>query len=312
MLNRRTLMAALLASAAAPTAAFSPAADTIPLWPMGVPGAGAALPVEQVVERSKVAGHMDRAVSGIAVPRMVVFRPERPDGSAMLICPGGGYRRVVIDREGFEAARWLAARGITAFVLFYRLPAEGWTTGADTPLIDAQRAIRTIRARAGAFGLDPARIGVMGFSAGGHLAADLAARFAHVAQPPVDAIDNLSARPLLAAPIYPVIAMDGPLAHAGSRERLIGADASAERARAHDPSANVPADAPPHILIHAEDDLAVPPGNSLRQREALKARGIAVETHLFETGGHGFGLAPGKPAGAWPELFIAFARAHGL
>ncbi|PZU50008.1 MAG: alpha/beta hydrolase [Sphingomonas sp.] len=312
MLTRRTLLGTTLASAAIPAMAFSDTADTIPLWPDGVPGKGAKLPVEAVVERSQTSGHPDRAVSGVAEPRMVLFRPASPDGSAVLICPGGGYRRVVIDREGFEAARWLAARGVTAFVLFYRLPSEGWATGADTPLIDAQRAIRTIRERSAWLGLDPARVAVMGFSAGGHLAADLAARFATVVQPPVDAIDRLPARPMLAAPLYPVIALEGPLAHAGSQEKLIGVDAPPEQARAHDPSVNIPADAPPHFLLHAEDDASVPVGNSLRLREALKARGIPVETHLFETGGHGFGLAMGRSAGVWPELFMAFARAHGL
>ncbi|WP_235890418.1 alpha/beta hydrolase [Sandaracinobacter neustonicus] len=305
-------MGAVLASAATPAAAFSAASDTFPLWTGGVPGKGATVPVEELVERGKAPGVLDRALFGISEPRMIVVRPARADGSAVLICPGGGYRRVVIDREGYEVAHWLAARGVTAFVLIYRLPAEGWTTGADTSLIDAQRAMRLIRAKAAQFGVDPARLAVMGFSAGGHLAADLAARFATVAQPPVDIVDTLSARPMLAAPIYPVIAMEGPLAHAGSREKLIGAEAPPEVARAHDPSANVPPDAPPHFLVHAEDDGAVPVGNSLRLREALKARGIAVETHLFETGGHGFGLAAGRPAGAWPQLFMAFASARGL
>jgi acetyl esterase/lipase len=312
-LGRRSLLAlaALAASPLRAAADFGLALETVPLWPGGVPGRGAALPAETLVERSAASSRPDRAVHGIADPRLLVVRPARPDGSAVLLCPGGGYRRIVVDREGHEVARWLADRGITAFLLFYRLPAEGWATGSDTPLIDAQRALRLIRAQAPARGLDPARIGVLGFSAGGHLAADLGARFASALQPPQDRFDEFPARPDFVALIYPVIALDGPLAHQGSREKLIGADAPADRARRHDPSFNVAANAPPHFLVHAEDDTSVPPGNSLRLREALKARGVPVELHLFETGGHGFGLAPGKPAAAWPDLFLAWVRAQG-
>ncbi len=311
-LSRRMALGLALAAIARPALAFSAPADTIPLWQTGAPGGPTAPLTETVVERSKLAATPDRAVTGIANPRMVVVRPARPNGASILICPGGGYRRVVIDREGLDVARWLAAQGYTAFVLFYRLPAEGWASGPDTPFIDAQRAIRLIRARAAEFQLNPDRIAVMGFSAGGHLAADLAARFAHRAQPPLDATDQLSARPALAAPIYPVIALEGPLAHKGSREHLIGAAATPELARQHNPAANIPANAPPHFLTHAEDDSAVPVGNTLLLHDALKARQIPVETHLFETGGHGFGLAPGKPASAWTSLFLTFARAHGL
>lgn len=314
ILSRRLAMGllALAPAAARPTLALSAPADTIRLWPNGVPDAGASLPVETMVERSTAPGRLDRAVHGIADPRMVMFRPDRPDGSAALICPGGGYRRVVIDREGFELATWLAARGVTAFVLFYRLPAEGWTSGADTALIDAQRAIRTIRANAIPFGIDPARVAVVGFSAGGHLAADLGARFAASLRPPVDTVDHLSAQPDIVAPIYPVIALQGQLAHAGSREKLIGAKASSAKARAHNPAANVPADAPPHFLVHANDDTSVPPGNSLLLRRALRDRGIPVQLHLFESSGHGFGLAHGLPASAWPDLFLAYLSAQRL
>jgi acetyl esterase/lipase len=310
-LSRRLVLGAGIALAARPALGFAPDALEIPLWSAGAPDGPAAPLVETVVERSKT-GTPDRAVTGIANPRLVVVQPARPNGAAVLICPGGGYRRVVIDREGLDVARWLATQGYTAFVLFYRLPAEGWATGPDTPLIDAQRAMRLIRARAADFAIDAERIGVMGFSAGGHLAASLATRFADRARPAADAIDLLSARPALAAPIYPVIALEGPLAHAGSREKLIGADAAPALAQRYNPAAHVPADAPPHFLLHAEDDMSVPVGNSLLLRAALKARGIPVETHLFETGGHGFGLAPGKPASAWTGLFPAFAKAHGL
>jgi acetyl esterase/lipase len=288
--------------------------ETIDLWPGGAPGAPVTLPVETVRERSSDPAYNDRYVSGISRPRMAVFRPARPNGAAVLIAPGGGYNWVVIDKEGYEMARLLAGLGITAFVLFYRLPHEGWASGPDTALADAQRAMRLIRHRASRFGVDPKRVCAMGFSAGGHVCADLMTRFGAGVYAPVDAADSLSARPDLAAPIYPVVSMTLPVAHAGSRKNLIGEDASAERERAHSPHRNVPARAPPTFLLHAEDDSSVPVENTLLLRAALLARKVPVETHLFADGGHGFGLrlARGKTVEGWQELFFAWARKKGL
>jgi acetyl esterase/lipase len=289
-------------------------AETIDLWPAGAPGAPARPPVETVHERSEDRAYNDRYVYGISRPRMAVFRPERPNGSAVLITPGGGYRWVVVDKEGYEMARWLAARGITAFVLFYRLPHEGWAAGPNVALSDAQRAMRLIRHRAGAYAVDPKRVCAMGFSAGGHVCADLLTRFAALTYDPVDTADRLSARPDAAAPIYPVMSMTSPVAHAGSRKNLVGENASPERERAHSPHLNVPADAPPCFLLHAEDDSSVVVENTLLMRAALRAKGVSVETHLFPDGGHGFGLrlARGKTVEGWQELFFAWGRKQGL
>jgi acetyl esterase/lipase len=288
--------------------------ETIDLWPKGAPGLPATPLVEVTDERSTDALVADRAVHGISRPRMAVFRPDRPNGAAVLITPGGGYRWVVVDKEGYEMGRWLSARGFTAFVLFYRLPGEGWASGPDTPLADAQRAMRLIRHRAAQFRIDPERVAAMGFSAGGHVCADLAARFAAPVYAPVDAADALSARPLCAAPLYPVISMDAAIAHAGSRRLLLGDNPTPALEAAHSPDRNIPADAPPHFLLHAEDDDAVPVENTLHLRSALKTRGIAVEMHLFANGGHGFGLrkAVGKPVEVWPDLWRAWARTTGL
>lgn len=288
--------------------------ETLTLWPQGVPGMPDPPPQERVTERSTDSSYRDRAIAGIVEPRMAVFRPDRPTGAAVLLIPGGGYRHVVVDKEGFEMSRWLSRRGITAFVLFYRLPGDGWAAGPDVALSDAQRATRIIRAEADRFTIDPQRVSAMGFSAGGHLCADLATRFALHTYDAHDAADTLSARPDGAACIYPVISMDPAIAHAGSRRLLIGEHASAQRERAHSPDHNVTPDTPPMFLLHPEDDGSVPVENSLRMRAALRAQGIPVETHLFASGGHGFGLrkAVGKPVEDWPALWLAWAERRKL
>lgn len=296
------------------TDALPDAAEVISLWPGGT-GPGRLKPITQeIVERSKDPATPDRAIHGISHPRMVVFRPKKPNGAAVLITPGGGYVRVVIDREGYEMARWLAERGFTCFVLFYRLPGEGWATGPDTSLIDAQRAIRLIRHRATEYGVDPDRVAAMGFSAGGHLCADLSSRFDARVYDPIDAADHLPARPYCSAPIYPVISMTPPLAHAGSRLQMLGEHPTPEQEAAHSPDKCIPINPPPHFLLHAEDDPAVPVGNTIALRDALKTKGARVECHLFELGGHGFGLrnAAGKPVAIWPHLWLNWAQTTGL
>ncbi len=311
ILDRRALLGTALAATVSPAFAALPADPTeiVPLWPAGPPGAPVPLPPEKIVERSTDPAIRDRAIHAVANSRLVVFRPAQPNGRAALITPGGGYKWVVIDKEGYEVARWLAARGWTVFVLFYRLPGEGWAAGPDIALSDAQRAIRLIRSRAPAYRIRPDRVVAMGFSAGGHVCADLATRFDAKTYMPVDAADALDARPDLAAPIYLVQSMTPPLAHPGSRERLLGRNPTAEQERAYAPARNVTARTPPMFLLHAEDDAAVPVGNTLELRDAMKAAKVPVDTHLFAEGGHGFGLrlAAGKPVAIWPELFAGWA-----
>jgi acetyl esterase/lipase len=300
------------ASSSALPAGLPEPLETIPLWPKGVPGIPAKLIAESVVERSTDAQLTDRAMQHVASPRMAVFRPLRPNGAAVLITPGGGYRWVVVDKEGYELGRWLAARGFTAFVLFYRLPGDGWAAGPDVALSDAQRAMRLIRHQAQEYGVEPERVAAMGFSAGGHVCADLLTRYDVKTYEPVDAADKLSARPMLAAPIYPVVTMRPPFAHMGSRQELIGGVADLEAA--HSPESNVHAHCPPTFLVHAEDDDVVPVENSVLLHNALRAAKVPVEMHLFTNGGHGFGLRKviGKPAGIWPELFASWAQTQGL
>jgi acetyl esterase/lipase len=289
--------------------------ETIALWPGTPPGGEGGHLTLQLLERSPAPDVFhDRFVTDIATPLLTVFRPDKPDGSALLIAPGGGYRRVVIDKEGFECAHRFARAGITCFVLRYRLPGECWANAADVPLQDAQRAMRLARARAGSFGIDAARVGVIGFSAGGHVAASLITRSDAAVYKPVDDADNRSARPDFAALMYPVMSMTPPIAHAGSREKLLGIAPTEAQQGAYSPDRHVTANMPPTFMAFASDDKEVDPRNSFLMEAALRAAGVPHEMHMFEEGGHGFGirLAQGKPAAAWPELFLRWGARRGV
>ena len=320
-LGRRALLTASLAlpfaSAAAQAAWTRPAGvapDTsIPLWPDGHIQPPPGL-VEQVVQRSDDPNASDRMLQGITRPRLDIFRPAKPNGAAVILAPGGGYRYVVIDKEGYELARWLRDRGITVYVLFYRLPGDGWTNGSDVPLADAQRAMRLVRSRAKIDSIDPARVAFGGFSAGGQVAASLLTRFDAKVYAPVDTADTLSARPDALAAIYPVVSMDPTIAHAVSRAKLIGADSDAAREKLYSPERNVRADQPPLWLLHAEDDSVVKIDNSVRLHEATRAVGAPVEAHFFERGEHGFGLmkTAGLPVAIWPELLWNWLGSHKI
>jgi len=315
-IDRRALVALGLAAAPA-VASAQPSVDpteVIELWPGLPPGAPAVPPQDVVTDRVATSGFQDRIATRVGRPRMTVFRPARPNGAAVLIAPGGTYVRVVVDKEGFETARRLADAGVTAFVLRYRLPIDGWADKADVPLQDAQRAIRLIRADAARLGVDPTRVAAMGFSAGGHVAASLATRHAARVYRPVDAADALDARPDLSALIYPVIDMSLPHANRGSRESLLGPLPTPEQEAAYSLHRRVDRTTPPSFLVHAWDDASVPVENSLAYLAALRAAGVPAEAHLFEEGGHGFGirLIQGKPAAVWPDLFLAWAARRGL
>jgi len=286
----------------------------IDLWPAGAPGGDGVKLTERIVERDNPFGLPDRAAHEVTTPTLSVFRPQKPNGTAILIIPGGGYSWVVIDKEGFEGARWFSRAGATVYILKHRLPHQGWTAGPDTPLQDAQRAIRTIRARAAEDGVDPARVMVMGFSAGGHVAGSLATRFDAEVSPPADATDRLSARPDAAVLMYPVVTMQPGAAHAGSRRNLLGETPSADMTEKYSLETSPPASTPPIFLLHAADDASVPVENSLLLFSALKKAGVPAALHVFETGGHGFGLRgiDEDPRRTWPSLVVDWSRLHGL
>jgi acetyl esterase/lipase len=288
--------------------------EVFPLW-KGTPPGGTGVKLKYKIEdkSTDTTQFNDRFVSHVGIPTLAVFRPDKPDGSAVLIAPGGGYASNAFDREGYPVARRLNASGVTAFVLRYRLPAEGWLDAKDVPLQDAQRAMRLIRADAANYAVDPARLGIMGFSAGGHLAATLATRYDSTVYKPSSAVDKLDARPAFACLIYPVITM-GDGTHLGSRTNLLGPNPSGELIAAFSCERQVTDRTPPCFIALAADDEGVPPmENGLAMFQALRAAKVPAEMHIFEKGKHGFGirLTKGLPVAAWPDLFLRWAYGNG-
>ena len=234
--------------------------------------------------------------------------PEREKtGASVVVCPGGGYG-MLADHEGKDVALWLNTLGITAFVLHYRL---GPHSRHPAMLDDAARAVRTVRGPAE--DLDPGRVGILGFSAGGHLASTLATHFEAGDPAATDSLNRFSSRPDLAILVYPVISMQEPHGHGGSRQNLLGADVSEELAASLSNHRHVTPDTPPTFLVHTSDDAGVPAENSLLLALALCAADVPVELHLYESGPHGFGLAAGDPVlGTWPTHCAAWLRRHGF
>jgi len=288
-------------------------ATRISLWPTGLaPGDNPLDQPRQIVERSSDPALRDRYITHVSEPYLVVYRPARPNGVGLLVTPGGGYQRVVLDKEGSAMApAFVEQGGVTLFVLRYRLPGEG-RADREAALADAQRALRLIRSRAAQWRLDPHRIGVMGFSAGGHLAARLGTGFDKPVYPATDVIDRVSARPDFELLIYPVIDMAGADTHGGSRDRLLGAHPDAQLARLYSMQYQVRPDTPPTFLVHAQDDPAVPVGNALQFYRALLHAGVPTEMHLFAHGGHGFGVrgTHGLTTAAWPRLALDWIAAQ--
>lgn len=251
-------------------------------------------------------------IKGVAQPEVNVFRPALPDGSAILAIPGGGYSFIAVQNEGVDVAERFNADRTTVFVLTYRLPGEGWANRAIAPLQDAQRAMRLIRSRAADFRIDPARLGILGFSAGGQLAADLAVSFDQPLYTPVDAADRLPAHPAFAGLIYPVTTL-GADTHGGSRDNLLGPNASPDLIAARSPVLHVSAATPPCFVAAAFDDGTVPIANSLDWIAACRHSSVSIEAHLFAEGGHGFGLhlPRDNPGSRWPDLFALWMRQQG-
>jgi acetyl esterase/lipase len=294
-----------------PRAPLWPAKERFPLWPGTPPGAPHPLPRPQA-QMFPDPNYPQIWAKGVAVPEVNVFRPALPDGSAMLAIPGGGYGFLAVQNEGLHVAERFNAERTTVFVLSYRLPGERWANRAVVPLSDAQRAMRLIRSRASDLRIDPNRLGVLGFSAGGHLAADLAVSYDQRVYAPVDSADQLSAKPAFAALIYPVATFQS-FTHGGSRDNLLGPNAPAALLHARSPELHVNATTPPSFVVHAFDDGLVPIDNSLAWIAAARAAKVPVEAHLLTEGGHGFGLhlPASNPGSRWPDLLALWMRQHG-
>lgn len=236
-------------------------------------------------------------ISKVQQPAIGVYLPAKrvATGQAVLVCPGGGYGVLAYDWEGTDIAKWLNSKGIAAIVLKYRLPnTQSNIIPHLTPLMDAERAMRMVRANASRWNIQPNRIGVMGFSAGGHLASTLGTHFSPGKPDAADTIDQQSSRPDFMVLVYPVITMDEKITHGGSRSNLLGAAPSADLIRRYSNELQVNAQTPPTFLLHATDDKGVPVENSLLFYQALKNHSVPAEMHIYPYGGHGFSLAIGK------------------
>ena len=273
-----------------PMVKATPPETPIVLWPSGAPGAVGNEPVD--------------------IPTLTPFLPpkDKRTGAAIIVCPGGGYTHLA-DHEGRPVAEWLNSLGITAFVLKYRL---GPRYHHPSMMQDAGRAIRIVRSRAAEWGLDPQRIGILGFSAGGHLASTAGTHFDSGKADASDPIERVSSRPSLMILIYPVITMKEKT-HAGSKKNLLGEAPTPELITLLSNEEQVTGETPPAFLVHTMTDTAVPVENSLNFITALRKSGVPFEFHLYERGPHGFGLGQKDPVLAtWPDRCADWLRLHGF
>jgi acetyl esterase/lipase len=262
------------------------------LWPDGAPGA-----------KGKDQGD---------VPAVMVYLPakDKANGAAVVIFPGGGYGALAMDHEGHQIATWLNSHGIAGIVVRYRL---GPKYHHPTELRDAQRAIRYTRAHAKEWGIDPGRVGILGFSAGGHLASTAGTHFDRGQADASDPIDRPSCRPDFMVLMYPVITLTGPYAHVGSRNNLLGKDQEPSIVEGLCNDKQVTKDTPPTFLVHTSEDTGVPPQNSVLFYLALMKNKVPAELHIYEKGHHGLGLGPRQlPYASWADRCIAWMQARGL
>lgn len=266
--------------------------NALPIWPDSVGPGSESLHINQTIVSRPATGHckQDRIVEKVTIPVLLPFIAEKPNGVSVILCPGGGYQRLAIDGEGTDVARWLNSQGISAFVLIYRLPVDGHVRKEDVPLQDAQRAIRYVKYHASQWALDSAKIGILGASAGGHVAASLSTGFDKSVYAPLDAMDQLNARPSFQILLYPVISMDASIGHMGSRNFLIGTAPLQETVEAYSPDKHVNLNTPPAFIAVAKDDPTVSPANSQIFYNALQANKISSKLREYENGGHGKGI----------------------
>lgn len=278
--------------------------DIIKIWPGIAPGSEELNLEEEIIERSENPELLhDRFAIKTITPTLTAYVPKNSNGVALLVAPGGGYARVVLDKESDELSEWLNGCGFTFFVLNYRLPGDGHKNRETVPLQDAQRALKIIRANAKNWNLNPKKIGIMGFSAGGHLATTLSDKYEEKVYDQIDSFDNVSAKPNFQILGYPVITMREPYLHRGSKSNLLGENPSEEMINKFSSELNITEFTPMTYIMHATDDLSVPVENSINYYLALKSKGVSAELHIFQDGGHGYSIreTKGKTVEFWTE-----------
>jgi len=273
------------------------------VWPNGAPNSNGMTLPEEVYEGKRVR-NVSEAEIYVYLPKMGINT-----GAAVVICPGGGYMIEAMDHEGYDIAEWLTTQGVAGIVLKYRLP-----YGHDQiPLEDAQRALRIVHQKAAEWGINPAKIGIAGSSAGGHLASTAGTRFDTGKPDSSDPIEKFSCRPDFMLLLYPVITFSEEFGHMGSRTNLIGTGNKWELVEKYSNELHVTAQTPPTFLILADDDGGVPPRNSIEFYMALKKNKIPAEMHIFRDGGHGFGMnKKNLPVDQWPSLFAQWMKTQGI
>ncbi|MCP5117789.1 MAG: alpha/beta hydrolase [bacterium] len=259
----------------------------------------------------------DRSLAGVTKPIVTVYLPkqEKRTGVAVVVCPGGGFSHLAYDKEGLDVGRWLAGQGIAGVVLKYRLPdPDVGLYVRNGSVVDMQRAIRLTRHRAGEWDVAKNKIGVMGFSAGGYLAALAGTMFDQGDPAAADAVERESSRPDFVAPIYPLVSLTALRGERMARlsESMLGPGVSAAMVAKYSPEQQVRADSPPAFLVHAHDD-GLPSTNSTSYYEALRKAGVSAELHIYSGGGHGFGIrARGLPVSDWPQRWLAWLRVEKI
>jgi acetyl esterase/lipase len=274
----------------------------VPLYPGNIPNSKPYPDVEQA--DGMTYSHVSR-------PALVIFRPSgKATGTAIVVCPGGGYVHLAMGHEGLDVAKRLADSGIVAVVLKYRLPSDSTMVDKTIgPLQDAQRAIQYVREHAREWGVDPHRVGIMGFSAGGHLASTAGT---HFGQTYISNPRQISLRPDFMVLGYPVISFSDSIAHHGSRDNLLGENAPADSILKYSNELQVTSRTPPTFLVHARDDKVVPVANTIHFAEALRAHDVPVEVYYYEAGGHGFGMHNKTSGVDWFAIALQWLHGQGF
>ncbi len=287
---------------------------TQPLWPGAAPRSEGVTDNEKITDRSK-GGHPDRAAENVHKPTLTIHLPSKASasGAAVIICPGGGYSRCVIDKEGNDVASWLNRIGVAGIVLKYRLPRpDGHVYGHEIPLMDLQRAIRAVRANAKNWDLKPELVGVMGFSAGGHLASTGGTHYDSGNPEAEDPVEKESCRPDYMILIYPVISFSDAVGHGGSRKNLLGDKPKTKLVRLYSNELQVTGQTPPTFLVSTSDD-PVKAENSINFYLAMKAAKAPAELHIYEQGGHGYGLRKTHDAvSTWPDRCMDWMKSRNI